>query len=317
MRLATRPLSENVGIEVLGLPALEDGSDYDADTRAELERLFVRHGVMLFRGVGTSPQALMAVSRCFGTLGVHPVKESLLEGFPEIINLPFYAAEPGQPPAQPVYQVGGAERAGWLPWHTDLIYMDRINRGGILRAVQVPDEAGRTGFIDKIRIYETLPEELKRRIEGLSVIYQFQPQINRQKFCQPAGLKLLSTSPAMDRLMARIDRDFPPVVHPLVYDQPGTGRKVLNISPMNAVGIHGMETAEGDALLAEVVRHCIRAEHAWFHDWQVNDLVLWDNWRALHAAEGVPLHCTRVMQRTSIDGDYALGRRLDEPRRLQ
>jgi taurine dioxygenase len=39
--------------------------------------------------------------------------------------------------------------------------------------------------------------------------------------------------------------------------------------------------------------------------------VLWDNWRVLQCATGVPPDQTRVMQRTTIRGDYALGRKLD------
>jgi taurine dioxygenase len=39
--------------------------------------------------------------------------------------------------------------------------------------------------------------------------------------------------------------------------------------------------------------------------------MLWDNWRTLHCCTGVPPEQTRVMQRTTISGDYALGRNLD------
>jgi taurine dioxygenase len=39
-------------------------------------------------------------------------------------------------------------------------------------------------------------------------------------------------------------------------------------------------------------------------------MVLWDNWRMLHSAEGVDPQATRWMRRTTIGGDYALGRKL-------
>jgi taurine dioxygenase len=38
-------------------------------------------------------------------------------------------------------------------------------------------------------------------------------------------------------------------------------------------------------------------------------MVLWDNWRMLHCAQGVPPGEERRMRRTTIAGDYALGRR--------
>ena len=40
-------------------------------------------------------------------------------------------------------------------------------------------------------------------------------------------------------------------------------------------------------------------------------MILWDNWRVLHSATGIPEDETRVMYRTTISGDYAQGRKLD------
>jgi taurine dioxygenase len=98
-------------------------------------------------------------------------------------------------------------------------------------------------------------------------------------------------------------------IHPLVYRQAETGKKVLHVSPWFADGIEGMENAEGDALLAEVIAQVIRPELMYFHQWQEGDMVLWDNWRMLHCATGVPPDETRIMRRTTIVGDYGLGRR--------
>jgi taurine dioxygenase len=72
--------------------------------------------------------------------------------------------------------VDGRKLAGWLPWHSDQCSMPTLSRGGVLRAIQIQTEGGRTGFRDKIALYESLPDRLKGRIENLSVIYQFQPQ---------------------------------------------------------------------------------------------------------------------------------------------
>ena len=83
---------------------------------------------------------------------------------------------------------------------------------------------------------------------------------------------------------------------------------MLNISPWFAVGIHGMENAEGDAILKAVIESAIRPELVYVHDWQLGDMVLWDNWRMMHSAAGIVPTDRRRMQRTTIAGDYALGR---------
>ena len=307
--LRTKPLSASVGVEVIGLDASQA---IDDAVQRELCDVFVRYGVLLFRGAGASPEAHIRVSRCFGELERHSVKESWVEGSPELIDISYIPPEPGTMSAnQPIYEVDGRLLAGWLPWHTDQCFMPTLSRGGVLRAIQTPPEGGRTGFRDKIALYAALPERLKARIENLSVIYQFQPQATLHKFGRPQKLKLVGTSLAIDSILARLERDFPPAVHPMVYKQKETGRKVLNVSPAYAVGIEGMETREGDALLGEVVEHCLKPDTAYYHDWQNEDLVAWDNWRIMHSAEGTPPYCTRLIQRTSIKGDYGLGRRLN------
>jgi taurine dioxygenase len=104
---------------------------------------------------------------------------------------------------------------------------------------------------------------------------------------------------------------YPRVIHPMVYVQPETGRKVLNVSPAFALGIYEDGTAAGDQLLRDVIAICTDPAASYFHEWQDGDMVLWDNWRTLHSAKGVPINQTRVMERTTISGDYALGRPLD------
>ncbi len=307
MTLATEPLSPSVGVEVIGL---DTSQPIPERTQRELYGLFVQHGVLLFRGAGRSTEAHLRVSRCFGELERHSVKESWVEGCPELVDISYIPPPPGTvSETQPIYEVDGQARAGWLPWHTDQCFMPTLSRGGVLRMIQTPAEGGRTGFRDKIALYDTLPDRLKSRIEGLSVIYQFQPQATLHKFGKPEALKLTSRSAAMEVLLTRLECDFPPCVHPMVLTQKESGRKVLNVSPAYATGIEGMETPDGDALLAEIVAHCLRPEYAYQHEWQNGDLVAWDNWRVLHNAEGTPPDCTRLVQRTSIRGDYKLGRR--------
>ena len=104
---------------------------------------------------------------------------------------------------------------------------------------------------------------------------------------------------------------YPRVIHPMVFTQTETGRKVLNVSPGFADGIYEIGGPEGEQLLAEVVKYCIDPAHTYYHAWQADDMVLWDNWRTLHQAAGVPADETRVMQRTTIAGDYAQCRKLD------
>ncbi len=87
----------------------------------------------------------------------------------------------------------------------------------------------------------------------------------------------------------RLRTKLPRTIHPLVYSQPETGRKVLNVSPWFANAIEGMENAEGDAILQAVVEHSVRPDLAYFHGWLPEDMVLWDNWRMIGPQRARPL----------------------------
>ena len=46
----------------------------------------------------------------------------------------------------------------------------------------------------------------------------------------------------------------------------------------------------------------------YWHDWELTDLVIWDNLRMFHSVEGCDPKYERRMHRTTIKGDYGLGR---------
>ena len=303
--LTTRTLAAGVGLEVEGLDL---SGPLDDETVELLRRLYVDAGVLVLRGAGTTPEAHIELSRAFGEVELHSNREAWVEGRPELIDISY--RPPSDPQAndlQPVYDVGGVRLAGWLAWHTDQCFIPRLSRGGVLRAIQVPEHHGRTGFLDKIRLYDSLSEPLRSRIDGLRVVYRFEPRMDRNPFGVPSDVRLVHTSAGMGSLLERLDRDFPPVSHPLVTTQRETGRRVLNFSPCYAVGIEGLADDEAHQLLAELSDHCTEADHAYTHEWQVHDLVAWDNWRMLHRAEGCLETETRLMHRTSIAGDDDLG----------
>jgi taurine dioxygenase len=290
------PVAAGFGAVVSGL---RHANLADAQTRAALLDLFVDKGVIVFRGLDGGADAHVELSQIFGEPEMHPLFKDIPVQHPTLIDLCFNVAE------QETYEIYGELRGGWLPWRSDLIYVDRINRGGILRPIRISAHGGETGFIDQIAAYDGMPDALKRRREGLNIIYK--PDFNpmHQKFGTRQGVRMIKGS---DRLRRLELQRRPRVIHPLVYVQAETGRRVLNLSPWFADAIEGMENEDGDALLAEIASYVTRPDLAYFHSWKMDEMVLWDNWRMIHCANGVPVAETRHMQRTTIAGDYALGR---------
>jgi len=303
VELETRQLSEGFGLEVIGVDL---SRDLTPGIKQAVRDLWVQGGILLFRDAGADDEAQMRLSRIFGEL--EPAATADLND-PDNQFLMTLAHDPNSDVArfQRNYNVHGVDLAGWIGWHWDQSFMPTIVRGAVLRMEVPASKMGRTGFIDGIGAYDRLSPEMKQRIAALEVVYEFNPDFASGQFGFPEDIRAL---PRTTQTM-KASWDFPPVVHPLVISQVETGRKVLKLSPMHARYVLGMDKAESDALLRELANHLVDERHAYFHQWQKNDMVVWDNWRMIHLAEGVPLDVPRRARRTTIMGDYKVGRYLD------
>lgn len=297
MSLETKPLNGEIGVEVLGLDL---SKPIDAKTREELNEIWLDAAILLFRGLGTSTERQLELSRCFGELEVHPVESIRLEGNDEIINLSNKGDR-----RQKVNYIDGEPISGCIPWHTDLIYTTTPNRGALLRMVEKPDRGGETGWIDTAAAYDALSDEMKARIEGLEARYDFVANLSEMRFGRPSNLEAGDDG--------TIDYpEFPDVAHPIVWTHPVSGRKSLCLSTVQLIDMVGMDRAEGDPILQALVDHATDGRFSYIHDWEVNDMILWDNWRTMHMAFGTAPDATRVVHRTTINGTWQSGRLLED-----
>ncbi|MEX1148038.1 MAG: TauD/TfdA family dioxygenase [Sphingomonadales bacterium] len=308
--LRTRPMVP-FGTEVIGLDL--DKPIGDA-TKAELRRLWVDSGILLFRCAGRSEEAHLRLSDVFGEIKPPATKVNRSKKNPLLMEL---LTDPNAEKLKTytVYEIDGEPRTGYISWHWDQAFTNEIVRGAVLRMIDPPPAHGRTGFMDAIAAYDRLPDDLKKRIEGLDVVYHFTAKQEDNWLCKPDSLKVLERLPGNEEAFAQYKRDFPPVVHPMVITQHETGRKVLKLCPMHCQYILDMDPFESEALLREVASYLLDERHAYFHTWQAGDMMVWDNWRILHSVTGVLPGTYRYAQRTTLVGDYKLGRYLDEERK--
>jgi alpha-ketoglutarate-dependent 2,4-dichlorophenoxyacetate dioxygenase len=175
-------------------------------------------------------------------------------------------------------------------WHSDSSFKPVPSLCSLLSARIIPPEGGATEFASGRCAYPSLPDDVKRRIEGLIVVHDFawsRDQVRPGFFT------------AEERAV------YPPVRHPLVRTNPVNGRRSLFLGA-HASHVDGMPVEEGRALLRELQEHLTRPEFCYRHEWGEGDLVVWDNRCVLHRA--TPYDTTRykrLMQRTTISGDPA------------
>lgn len=286
------------------------GVDFSAplsvDVKSAIRQAWVDNGIAVIEDC-PSDEAHLDLSRCFGEPQPAATAKLNLKSNPYIMAL-------NQDENTPVnlFEVDGEQRTGWLGWHWDQAFMPEIVRGAVLRALEPAKIGGETGFIHGGDAYDRLSPAMKERIDGLDIVYHFNGAQERNRFGYPNSLKLVERDANQAASIEQYMNDFPPVVHPLVITQPESGRRVLKLSPMHVQYVLGWERAASDELLEELAEHLVDERYAYFHSWTKNDAVAWDNWSVIHSAKGVPPGVIRRAQRTTIMGDYKLGRYLDE-----
>jgi taurine dioxygenase len=296
------PISDDLsfGSRVTGV-TLEQLSD--PDVRRRLGEAFEERGLLRFEHVDPTPEMQVAISTVFGPLKDHPSSATPRAGEDlGVIEIRHDPDEGG------VVRVDGQLLSQWLPWHFDHCYNDQLNRAGVLRAVEIPPDGGRTGFVDGIALYQAIAPEVRDRIEREMVIYAMDVILENLRFGRPEGFVEVRASAASAAVMAEYEHR-PRAIHPAVWTR-RSGEKVLHVSPWMAKGIEGVDDASAAELLTEVCDEIVAAARdlSYFHRWDPADMVIWDNWRVLHSVSGSAPESGRCMHRTTIAGDYGLGR---------
>src|SRR5262245_58069607 len=99
------------------------------DVRQALHDLWIEKGVIVFRGIAGGLDTQLALSEIYGEPEVHPLMAGTdVKSVHKAIAPIEFDQNDGN-----IYEIGGELVGGFLPWHFDAAYVDRINHGGILR----------------------------------------------------------------------------------------------------------------------------------------------------------------------------------------
>lgn len=291
----------------LGFGARITGVDRDtvADPaiRERIRRVFEDRGLIVFEDVEPSDEMLVALSEIIGPLQdlslqeVSRVDRDAMPGVVRFENLPDDAN---------IFEIDGEAVSGWLSWHFDACYTSVLNRGGVLRVVENPPEGGMTGYADGIQLYRAISAELRAEFEDLAILYDAKLMFMNQRFGMPVQFRMIRLQEEAWTVFEEAER-APRSVHPAIWKR-ASGESVLHVCPFQAAGIEGREGPEGDALLEALFREIYAGMTPYWHQWKPTDMVVWDNWRFLHSASGHPPEYSRCVHRTTIRGDYGLGR---------
>lgn len=170
-------------------------------------------------------------------------------------------------------------------WHSDSSFQDPRAAYSMLHAVVLPSWGGNTEFADLRAAYDALPDRTKAEVQDLRAEhYALHTRI------------LLGDEAYTDEQKKAI----PPAVWQLVQTHPGSGRKLLFVG-VHARQIIGWPTAESRMYLQDLLEHATQREFVYRHEWQVGDLVMWDNRSTLHRGRRYDIAERRELRRTTIE----------------
>lgn len=227
------------------------------------------HGVLRFPKQQLTARQLVDFSARFGELEINVANAFQEPGLPQVMIL-SNIIENGKPI--------GLSDAG-QSWHTDMSYSKTIAFANVLYGIRIPRRDGKTlgntEFSSMHAAYDGLPDDLKRRLEGKTVLHDF------NKFWEMMRREKGSRRPPLTEAQRKAK---PPVSHPAVLTHPLTGRKVLYANPGYAMRINELPQAESDEILAFLFEHQIKPEYRYAHVWEEGDVMLWEDIGTIHNA---------------------------------
>src|SRR3954454_231701 len=212
-----------------------------------------RHGVVRFPRQTLTGRQLRDFAAQLGDLEINVGSKGYQEpDVPEVMIL-SNIVENGRP-------IGLAD-AG-QDWHTDMSYSRMIAFANVLYGIKIPKRNGQalgaTQFSNMQAAYEDLPADVKRNLEGKTVLHDF------EKFWEMMRREKGSKRPPLTEEQKNAK---PPGSHPVFLTHPLTGKKVLYANPGYAVRINELPRKESDDMLDFLFEHQLKPKYIYTSRW--------------------------------------------------
>ena len=280
MPLKVEPILPHFGAECSGLDLTKP---LTADEVKEVTDAMDKWGITVWRNTGMNDEQHVEFSRNFGYLERVPKRP---DG--QKMRLPFrelFDASNLNMEGEITRDKAAIEyRKGDRLWHTDSAFLTKRTSYSLLMAREVPKQGGQTWFADARTAYEDLPQETKDLLEG-------KIGINSLWWSRKNAGADISEEEINERFKAE---------HPLVHTHKGSGRKSLFIAA-HTMDVKGMDKDEGRALIKHLIEHVTQPQYTFSVDWNVGDMVIWDNLCSMHrGGEFDAANEKRDMRRTTV-----------------
>ncbi len=268
-------LSGALGAEVKGIN-LKDSSEKNWRV---INNLMLEHKALFFRDQNITCKEQINLAKNFGPLERHVYVKGLKD-HPEILRI----------------VKGAEEKHQWgETWHTDVSYNPKPTKVIILRSRKIPPVGGDTMFSNMEIAYETLDDEIKKKIEGKKAVH--------------SSLGAAAFVDKYTEMEGNGNLEEYSNEHPMVRVHPETKKNILYVNSMYTKKIIGMDKKESDEILKKIFEHQERLDFTCRFKWTENAVAIWDNRSTQHQGltdffPGKGLGHERIMDRIAIEGDH-------------
>ena len=243
--------------------------------------------VLVFKKQILDDNKLINFSKNFGELdppGPNPYGVKFLPEFPEINVISNVKNKEGTP----IGNLGDGEAV----WHADMTYQETPPKAGILYALEVPKNQGNTHFANMTLAYDELPNKLKQKIDGKTLIHD--------SAHNSAGMLRKGYSEVSN------PSETPGARHPIIIRDKNTNKKLLFLGRRPHAYIIGLEIEESENLLDQIWEHATQEKFTWTQKWEKGDLLMWKNLNVLHKRDAFDPNTRRIMHRTQLKGEMKI-----------
>jgi taurine dioxygenase len=262
VKFGTRELSPAFGTEIEGL---DPKVPLDEETRRSLRQLFDDRGLLVFRGLDIDADYQAFLTRML--VGIEGRPGDLLGDGLELPEASMVSNRESE--AQGPY--------GRLLFHSDLTTSPHPPNSLSLYPLELEPPIVPTVFTSAQYAWDHLPDDLRARVADLQAVHGYDETYPYRGY---AG-----DSTVLFPLLAKPEL----ATMPVALHQERSNRTTLYVCQQTTRNIVGLSHEESEALLEELFVRLYEPSLLYRHNWELGDLVVWDNLAVQHARDNVVL----------------------------
>ncbi len=269
----TRPLSPQFGVEVTGINLADATKDR---LFGQIRALFEEHSALLFRGQDITDEQHKQLAELFGPIEDRKADERKKGEKFEVPTVSNVRDDGSITEEMDLHTLN--LKSNFL-WHSDSTFLPTPALTNILISRVATTEGGATELASTRAAWANMPEDLKAKVRGRGIWHRYSH--SRRKI-----------SPELAELP--MFNKWPDQHWNALWRNPVNGREALYIAS-HAFKLDGYDEAEGQAIIEELIAFCTQPQFVYSHNWQVGDVLIWDQRAVLHRGTPWPYEQPRVL----------------------